>query len=88
MTNVSISLPDKIKAYIDERLNEGQFSDTSEYFLELVREDQKRRADTRLEQLLVDGLDSGEPIEMTDEYVQSWRSTLKKTIASSAKRGD
>ena len=83
MAVVNISLPDQMKSYIDERLNEGRFSSTSEYFRDLVREDQNRRAQERLEALLLQGLESGEPIDVTDEYVQRKRTELIARIQGS-----
>ena len=87
MAVVNISLPDQMKDYIDERLDEGRFSSTSEYFRDLVREDQKRRAQERLEALLLQGLESGEPIEVTDDYLQQKRAELLARIQGSQQRG-
>ncbi len=86
MAVVNISLPDQMKNYIEERLDEGRFSSTSEYFRDLVREDQKRRAQERLETLLLQGLESGEPIDVTDGYVQQKRAELLARIEESQKR--
>ena len=58
MAIVNISLPDQMKRYIEERLSEGNYHTTSEYFRDLIREDQKRRAEERLEALLLEGLES------------------------------
>lgn len=58
MTIVNISLPDQMKEYIDERVSEGSYNTTEEYFRDLIREDQKRRAEKRVEALLLHGLDS------------------------------
>ena len=87
MAVVNISLPDQMKSYIDERLNEGRFSSTSEYFRDLVREDQNRRAQERLEALLLQGLESGEPIDVTDEYVQRKRAELITRIQGGQSAG-
>ena len=87
MAVVNISLPDQMKTYIDERLNEGRFSSTSEYFRDLIREDQKRHAQERLERLLLEGLESGEPIEVTKEYLQQKRADLMQKIKGATKHG-
>jgi antitoxin ParD1/3/4 len=39
---------------------EGRYSSVSEYIRELIRDDEKRRAEARLETLLLEGLDSEE----------------------------
>jgi len=87
MAIVNISLPDKMKEFIDERVNEGQFSSASEYFRDLVREDQKRKAQERLEALLLEGLDSGQPIDVTDEYIQKKRAELLERMERRGKSG-
>ena len=87
MAVVNISLPDQMKNFIDERLDEGRFSSTSEYFRDLVREDQKRRAQERLETLLLQGLESGEPIDVTDQYIHMKRDELLAQIEGNQKRG-
>ncbi len=88
MAVVNISLPDQLKEYVDERLTEGRFSTTSEYFRDLIREDQKRRAQQRLEMLLVEGLESGEPIDVTEEYIGQKRAELIKRVAESPRHAN
>jgi antitoxin ParD1/3/4 len=87
MAVVNISIPDQMKEFVDERLSEGRFSTTSEYFRDLIREDQKRRAQERLETLLLEGLESGEPIDVTDDYIKQKRAELIKRIESLAPHG-
>jgi antitoxin ParD1/3/4 len=62
MTSLNISLPQPLKDYVEERVKKGGYSTPSEYVRELLREDQKRRIEERLEALLLEGLNSGEPI--------------------------
>ena len=76
MATMNISLPDAMKAFVEERVAEGGYSTTSEYFRDLVRDDQKRRAQEKLEALLLEGLDSGTPIEVNQEYWQSKKAEL------------
>ncbi len=59
----------------DDQLNEDGYRDTSKFVSGLIREDQKRRTEERLETLLLEGLDSGEPIELTAETIQQMRGT-------------
>jgi antitoxin ParD1/3/4 len=65
MTTLNISLPESMRAYVDQQVTEGGFSTASEYIGQLVREDQKRAAKQRLEALLMEGIESGPPSEMT-----------------------
>jgi antitoxin ParD1/3/4 len=74
MTTLNISLPESMRAFIDAQIADGCYSTASEYIRRLVREDQRQTAEKRLESLLLEGLDSGEPVEITDQW---WR--RKKT---------
>ncbi len=62
-TTMNISLPDTMKAFIDERLGGDGYGTASEYVRELIRADQKRREEQKLERLLLDRLQSGTEIE-------------------------
>ncbi|MHC5855216.1 ribbon-helix-helix domain-containing protein, partial [Nostoc sp.] len=44
-----------MRTYIEEKVATGGYSSVSEYFRELVRQDQKRQADERLEAMLLEG---------------------------------
>jgi antitoxin ParD1/3/4 len=67
MTSMNISLPDELKQYVEAQTKAG-YSTPREYVCELIREDQKRRAQQRLEQLLLEGLNSGEPIVADEKF--------------------
>ena len=68
MSTLNISLPESMRAYIDEKVAEGGYSTASEYVRELVRADQKRAAQERLEGLLLEGLESGEAIAVDEQW--------------------
>jgi len=68
MTSLNVSLPKALKDYVEGQVSEGGFSTPSEYVRALIREDQKRRAQEKLQALLVEGLKSGEPIEAAPSY--------------------
>jgi antitoxin ParD1/3/4 len=65
---LNISLPPSLKNYLEDQVKEGGYETPSEYLSELVREDQKRKAEAKLEALLLEGVNSGEPIEANREY--------------------
>jgi antitoxin ParD1/3/4 len=77
MQTMNISLPDPMKQYVEEQVNSGGYSSASEYVRELVRADQKRRDKDQLEQLLINSLNSGEPIEITPEMLDDVRRRLR-----------
>ena len=58
---MNVSLPEELKAYVEAQSRNG-YSTPSEYVRELIRNDQKRRALDRLDEMLLAGLDSGDPI--------------------------
>ena len=60
-TSMNISLPQSLKDFVMERVAEKAYSNPSDYVRALIREDRKCRAEERLEQLLLEGLQSGEP---------------------------
>jgi antitoxin ParD1/3/4 len=58
MTTVTISLPDSLKAFIDNQLATKGYGNVSEYFRTLLREAQAKEEEARLEALLLEGLAS------------------------------
>ena len=78
MTSLNISLPSSLKEFVETQVQESGFSTPSEYIRNLVRDDQKRRAEEKLEALLLEDLNSGEPIEITPEYWEKKRTQLIK----------
>lgn len=68
MTSISISLSESMKAFIEQQVAKGGYSSPSEYLQELISQDQKRKEQEHLEELLIEGLESGEFIEVTDEW--------------------
>jgi antitoxin ParD1/3/4 len=61
---MSISLPDSLKAYVKERVEEERYSTPSDYMRSLIREDMRRRDEQKLEQMLLEGLQSGRGMEI------------------------
>jgi antitoxin ParD1/3/4 len=78
MTSLNISLPDSLREWIDAVVSRGGYGNASEYIRELVRQDQKRRDEGRLDKLLIEGLGSGEPTEVTPEL---WNELRKGVVA-------
>lgn len=76
MTSLNISLPESLKEYVEVQVAAGGYSTPSEYLRELLRQDQKQRAEQKLEALLLEGLNSGDPIEITPEYWERKRTQL------------
>jgi len=82
-TTINISIPLALSRFVQKRMKKKGFENTSEYFRHLVREDQRRAKDEGLEALLLEGLTSGEPQEVTDEW---WEDLHREVAAATRKR--
>ncbi len=66
--------------YIEETVAKEGYDNLSAYFQELVRQDRERRAHDRLENLLLEGLDSGTATPMTQQDWQDIRSAVRDRL--------
>ena len=82
MTSLNVSLPLDLKDYVEKQTETG-YSTPSEYVRELIRDDQKRRAKERLDALLLEGLDSGEPLPATPEF---WDELKREALTKLGKK--
>jgi antitoxin ParD1/3/4 len=57
MASLNISLPDPLKAYVEERVATGDFGTPSEFIRNLIRQDKELRR-SRIETELLDALQS------------------------------
>ena len=75
MGTMNISLPDSLKAFVDEQVSERGCGTSSEYVRELIRKDQDR---LRLRGLLLDGAAS-KPAEPADsDYFDALRTRIRR----------
>jgi len=70
---MSFALPESMREYIDARVRDGNYGNTSEYLRELIRRDQDQQAAKRLRELIADCLASGEGRPLTDEVIADLR---------------
>ena len=74
MTTMNVSLPEKMKEFVDGRIEAGGYQTVSEYVRDLIRKDiqqQAKERNDRLDALLIEGLRSIEEegtLEITDQY--------------------
>jgi antitoxin ParD1/3/4 len=78
MTQLSISLPDPLTAYIQEQITAGQYDSPSDYIQTLIQQDQFRR--TQLEESALAGLNSGSATPMTGEDWDNIRAAVRKNL--------
>jgi antitoxin ParD1/3/4 len=65
MPSLNISLPAPLREWIEAQIKGGRYGNASEYLRELIRRDQERQAQERLERLLLDGVESGKASPLT-----------------------
>ena len=63
MQTMNISLPDQLKEFVDEQVGSGRYSSVSEYVRDLIRDDEKRKAQEKLEAMLMEGIQSSKARE-------------------------
>jgi len=81
---MNVSLPESMSEFVQTRVKSEQYATTSAYIQTLIRADQKKTAQERLELLLLEGLDSGEPIEVTPAHLDDLKSRLRQRLQKRA----
>jgi antitoxin ParD1/3/4 len=82
---MNISLTEEMRSWVEEEIRRGGFANASEYFQQLLRDAKSRLEEqselTHLQELLIQGIDSGQ-CEPAGELW--WQSLRDETCASSA----
>jgi len=73
MTQITVELPDELAIQIQSQIAEGEFSNLGEYVVYLLKQEQLQLRSTELEKMFLAGLDSGELIEITDQWWEQKR---------------
>lgn len=81
MQSMNISLPEPLKQFVDDQIAAGRYSSVSEYVRELIRDDEKRKAEDRLESLLLEGLESDESPLTSEDWAAIRRDALARVGA-------
>lgn len=81
MQSMNISLPDPLKRFIDEQIAQGRYSSVSEYVRELIRADEKRKAEDELETKLLVGLKSSKAALTAADWKEIRAEALAKVAA-------
>ena len=87
MAQMNISIPDKLKAWVESRVADGSYASSSDYLRDLVRQDLRERK--RLDWLRAEiqaGFDSGvsdkDPFEQIEELRQRAHAEMAKRDAA------
>ncbi|NML17233.1 type II toxin-antitoxin system ParD family antitoxin [Azohydromonas caseinilytica] len=74
MGTMNISLPDSLKAFVDEQVSQRGYGTSSEYVRELIRKEQERQ---QLRALLLAGAASEPAAPATPEYFDGLRERVR-----------
>ena len=79
---MNISLPDSLKAFVDEQVSERGYGTSSEYVRELIRRDQDRQ---RLRCILLEGAQSAEGPVANAAYFEALRKGVRQATKATRK---
>jgi len=85
MQTMNISLPEPLKDFVDRQIAAGRYSSASEYVRELIRNDEKQKAEEHLVALLREGLQSKETALTGDDW-KAIRAEAVARVKQAAKR--
>lgn len=75
---VNVTIPEKLKIFIQDRVNTGEYSTPSDYVRTLIREDQRRIIE-RVNSLIQEGLNSGISKHSPAEIFAAARADIDET---------
>ena len=81
--SVNISLPESMKAWVDEQVTVGGYGTTSEFFRQLIREARQRQLRVQIDRRILAALDSGDPITVTPQFWEERRKEIEERIKQS-----
>ena len=74
MATMNISLPDQMKTWVEAQVEDGRYSNSSDYVRDLIRRDRVRREKIAAMQMLVDEARSSPTLELSfDEILHEMR---------------
>ncbi len=85
MSTMNISLPDSLKAFVDEQVSERGYGTSSEYVRELIRKDQDRQ---RLRGLLLAGAASSPAAAADADHFEGLRNRVRQRANADYRGGE
>lgn len=74
---LNISLSEQFESLIEAQIVAGKFQTANDYIAHLILQDHERQTQQKqIEALLIEGLESGESIEVTDDWWEQKRKQL------------
>jgi antitoxin ParD1/3/4 len=83
MSTMNISLPDTLKSFVDEQVNQRGYGTSSEYVRELIRKDQDR---LHLRELLLAGAASAPTSAVDAAYFDDLRKKVRQAATPGRRR--
>ena len=80
MNQLNISVAEDLQDFINEQIQTKGYSNLSEYINYLIQKDREKQAEKYLEELLLEGLESPEFIEVNDQWWEEKRLKLMNQI--------
>lgn len=79
MATMNISLPEELRAYVEDQVGSGLYANSSDFVRAAIREHRDSLA--RLDQLIQDGMDSGWSARGFDEIIADARERARSRAA-------
>jgi antitoxin ParD1/3/4 len=73
MATLNVSMPEELRAFIEARINTGEYQSASDYLRDLIRHDRER-----IDELLMEGLESGKAVPLDMSTLQKKALVLLK----------
>lgn len=77
---MNISLPQGLRDFVDERVSANFHGTASDYIRSLINADRKKAAEERLEELLLEGINSGPASPMTGQDYDDIRNNVRARL--------
>lgn len=85
MTNLTVSLPEALSAYLQEQIAAGHYNSPDDYIQALIQQDKARKE--HLEPLILEGLESGDATPMTAADWDTIRATVQQNQGNGPEHG-
>ena len=87
MVELQITLATEASEFVNQHIASGRYSTPSEVLNAIVEEARIRESKAKLAVLLKEGLDSGPPIEVTEEWLRQQRAELTSKLPPHSRGG-
>ena len=75
--SMNVSLPPNLKEWVEDQVDSGGYGTASEFIRDMLRQSRVRQFQSRVDRMLLEAIESGESVEMTDKDWDEIRSTAR-----------